>query len=168
MVECVTAQRWYSVEELVEEAMAAADVFTLARWASINRRFRSLIQGIFQRRTKSRVAKFIHDDDLSSFFAVLDKTDSVIGGSIALSVITPHCTWEPRDLNVMVPQGSRERWLNFFNHHGYNGHEICQGELGEHENLRYLVLQATVAIAVYAFEHKQKKVRTLRQCGGPS
>ncbi|KAK0435095.1 uncharacterized protein EV420DRAFT_1653470 [Desarmillaria tabescens] len=153
------ARRWYAVEELVEEAMAAADVVGLGRWASINQRFQYLIQGIVQRRTKAAVANFVHADDLSAFFAVLDKTDSAIGGSTALSVITPHCNWKPHDLNVMAPQDSSGRWLAFFRHHGYQGQEICLGELGEYEHPRYPVLQGTVAHAVYLFQHDKIKVQ---------
>lgn len=114
-----SALQWHSVEELIDAAMSAADIVGLGRWAGINHRFCSLVQGVLQRRMKNIVGQFIGTPNLLEFFGILDKTDSAIGGSVALWVITLQCDWQPQDINIMVPRNARERWLAFFEHHEY-------------------------------------------------
>ncbi|KAK0469463.1 uncharacterized protein EV420DRAFT_1472690 [Desarmillaria tabescens] len=150
-------KQWLMTEELVHAAMSIANITELARWASVSTRICSIVKGILQTRMKKQIDKFIPHSDLLAFFVLLDKTDSAVGGSVALAVLTPKCNWEPRDLNIVVPQHAADRWTDFFGYHGYDGGEICLHEYGTREHPRYPILHTVVAKTVFLFTHPMLK-----------
>ncbi len=99
----LAATSCYQAEELLLKILNHCDIISLVQWCHIYRTFRWIGQGIIHSRTKHVLELFLPEELLPEFFAILDKTDSLVGGSCALAVMTPTISWAPKDLNILIP-----------------------------------------------------------------
>ncbi len=143
---CIPAIRFLQAEELVLLAMGHCDIGMLVSWSHISPFFWHIIQGIIESRLKVLIRPYVPSHLLQQFFAVLDKTSSLIAGSTALAVLTPMSQWKPRDVNILVPRDQLQRWVSLFKSVQYSVASVGRKGSARHE--RYPVRQRGVAAAV--------------------
>jgi len=81
--------------------------------------FRTLVKTLHRIRLLAVIEHFVGRENVHRFFEVLEVTDSAVGGSTLLRVLTPPTNpsgydWMPSNLNIYVPLGSIPPWNDFF------------------------------------------------------
>ncbi|PPQ65723.1 hypothetical protein CVT26_000340 [Gymnopilus dilepis] len=88
---------------------------------SLDRRLRIIVRELLATRIRAGVQRFLPYGHVEDFLNMLDKKGSMIGGSVAQSIITPSFFLDhpPQDLNVFVPWYSSDAWVIFFRGLGF-------------------------------------------------
>ncbi|KAK0452021.1 uncharacterized protein EV420DRAFT_703079 [Desarmillaria tabescens] len=107
------------VEEMVLEVLQHCDIASLVAASHGNRQFRRLVRSILSTRLVHALSPCIPDYLLLQFFVLLDRTESAIIGSTAFKTLTPHCTWETADVNIVTPLYGFTLWEDFFAMHHF-------------------------------------------------
>ncbi|KAF7372588.1 hypothetical protein MVEN_00121600 [Mycena venus] len=81
--------------------------------------FRTMVKTLHRIRLCAVVEQFVGRENVHRFFEVLEVTDSAVGGSTLLRVLTPPTSpsgydWMPSNLNIYVPLGNISPWNAFF------------------------------------------------------
>ncbi|KAK6984014.1 hypothetical protein R3P38DRAFT_3333233 [Favolaschia claudopus] len=111
-----SSDSFFALSELVLfhllEACALSTVIALSHTSSY---FRSLVKALFRARITAVLEHFLGHVNTSTFFALLQDTDSAIGGSTVARVLAPPVTesWMPTNLNMYVPKGKVQKWEDF-------------------------------------------------------
>ncbi|PBK65636.1 hypothetical protein ARMSODRAFT_1022085 [Armillaria solidipes] len=107
------------VEELVLEILEHCDIASLVAASHGNQQFRRLARSVLSTCLVHALKPSIPDFLLLQFFTLLDHTESAIVGSTILKTVTPHCTWETGNLNIVAPLYAFSLWEDFFTMHRF-------------------------------------------------
>ncbi|PPR02792.1 hypothetical protein CVT26_009609 [Gymnopilus dilepis] len=88
---------------------------------TINKRYRRMGVDVLKTKVRLAVERFVPFNHVDDFFIMLQKRRSVIGGSIAQSVVSPSyfINHPPTDLNIFCPTYASDRWVVFFRQLGF-------------------------------------------------
>ncbi len=137
------------VEELVLEVLQHCDIASLVGASNGNRQSRRLTRSILSTCLVQALSSCIPHHLLLQFFALLDRTEAAIAGSMALKTLTPYCAWDTVDVNIITPLYSFQPWADFFTMHHY----ITS------EDDKFVALQDTVRQAGIWYYDDTKHVR---------
>ncbi|RDB26090.1 hypothetical protein Hypma_006900 [Hypsizygus marmoreus] len=101
-----------AIDDLILDIMAFCAPSTLASLRATDQANNELASSMLNARVLIQLTKYVPDGELAEFWAMLDKTNSVIGGSVALDVLTP-LKVPPKNLNIYSPRSQRLTWITY-------------------------------------------------------
>ncbi|RDB23242.1 hypothetical protein Hypma_009687 [Hypsizygus marmoreus] len=116
--------RAFAIDEVSVAILGHGSPSTLASFRSVNKDSNGAVQSMLTTHVLSAVTGFFEIAELPELWAAMKQTNSVIGGSVALTVITP-LNVTPNNINLYCPAGETTTWIELLVRLGYAEEEKC-------------------------------------------
>ncbi|PBL04185.1 hypothetical protein ARMGADRAFT_1022657 [Armillaria gallica] len=111
--------RVYSTPELMANVISELDTMSLLMLRCTSGRLRHLVNRTFYGWLCKLLSLFIPYGHLEEFKNTLNRTESILAGVFVVAVMIWERSWDPSQLDLLIPSTARAAWNEFFTEAGF-------------------------------------------------